>query len=117
MRAVPAALIRRFPALRIAARRSRALVRRLRFLCRAGLPHIEEKTVVFAAYGGRSYACSPKAIYEYMRDTPAVSYTHLIYLSASVFREQGTFRLKFTGTFNQKLFLYDCSRACLLYTS
>ncbi|MFR4373510.1 MAG: CDP-glycerol glycerophosphotransferase family protein, partial [Acutalibacteraceae bacterium] len=55
-------------------------MRRLRFLCRAGLPHIEEKTVVFAAYGGRSYACSPKAIYEYMRDTPEYGDFTLIWL-------------------------------------
>ena len=27
---------------------------------------VDEKTVVFSAYNGRSYVCSPKAVYEYM---------------------------------------------------
>lgn len=27
---------------------------------------VDEKLVIFGSYGGRSYACSPKAIYEYM---------------------------------------------------
>ena len=27
---------------------------------------VDDKTVIFAAYGGKAYACSPKAIYEYM---------------------------------------------------
>ena len=75
-----AALVQRLPMLRIAARRSRAFLRRLRFLARTGMPHTEEKTAVFAAYGGRSYACSPKAIYEYMRSQPAFRDFKLIWL-------------------------------------
>ena len=31
---------------------------------------VDEKTIIFGCYGGKSYACSPKAIYEYMQNTP-----------------------------------------------
>lgn len=42
---------------------------RLRYVLRGGLGSLEPKTVVFESFGGKSYACSPKAIYEYMLRT------------------------------------------------
>ena len=33
----------------------------------------DKKLVVFEAYQGRSYSCSPKAIYEYMSSSPDYS--------------------------------------------
>ncbi len=70
----------RFPMLRIAARKGRGFLQRLRFRLRTGFPRVDGKTVVFAAYGGRSYACSPKAIYEYMRAQPEFQDFRLIWL-------------------------------------
>ena len=31
---------------------------------------VDEKTLIFCCFNGKSYSCSPKAIYEYMRDNP-----------------------------------------------
>lgn len=31
---------------------------------------VDEKTIIFGCYGGKSYSCSPKAIYEYMQKDP-----------------------------------------------
>ena len=47
-------------------RKFRNLLGRLRFIKYYLTTKIDEKTILFEAYMGRSYACSPKAIYEYM---------------------------------------------------
>lgn len=70
MRGALAAIAERYPALRIAARKSSALLYRTRFFLRTAAVRPEERTAVFAAYGGQSYACSPKAIYQYMCADP-----------------------------------------------
>ena len=31
---------------------------------------IDDKTIIFACFNGKSYSCSPKAIYEYMQKDP-----------------------------------------------
>ncbi|MCI5688712.1 MAG: CDP-glycerol glycerophosphotransferase family protein [Emergencia sp.] len=40
----------------------------------------DEKTIVFGAYNGKSYACSPKAVYEYMLSDPRFSDYQFIWL-------------------------------------
>lgn len=40
----------------------------------------DEKTIIFGAYNGKSYACSPKAVYEYMRKDLRFSDFELIWL-------------------------------------
>lgn len=51
----------------------RKLLRKAIYMCKYLLYSIvkmrtktDEKTIIFGAYGGKAYACSPKAIYEYM---------------------------------------------------
>lgn len=52
--------------LRIIMRSVRAFVLKLRYLMRGIGVKTDDKLVVFSAYNGRSYACSPRAMYEYM---------------------------------------------------
>lgn len=52
--------------LRILMRNTLYGLRKLCYKARGLSVKPDEKTVIFAAYNGRSYACSPKAVYEYM---------------------------------------------------
>ena len=52
--------------LRIIMRSVRAFVLKLRYRVRGIGVKTDDKLVVFSAYNGRSYACSPRAMYEYM---------------------------------------------------
>lgn len=52
--------------LRISMRKVLYFSKKIRYAKRGGNVKIDAKTVIFSAYNGRSYVCSPKAIYEYM---------------------------------------------------
>lgn len=52
--------------MRIILRNSRNYVRKVRYIKRGKSIEVDEKMVMFGAYDGRSYVCSPKAVYEYM---------------------------------------------------
>lgn len=52
--------------LRIIMRSTRAFLLKLRYRLRGVGTRVDDKLVIFSAYDGRSYACSPRAIYEYM---------------------------------------------------
>ena len=53
-------------ALRIALRGTRDTLRNARYIARGVSEKVDEKLVVFSAFNGKSYTCSPKAVYEYM---------------------------------------------------
>lgn len=59
-------LIKTFPALRKAARRVLLAAGRARYTWQARSVPIEPKTIMFESYMGRSYSCSPRALYEEM---------------------------------------------------
>lgn len=52
--------------LRIFVRNMRNMLRHMVFVSRGVGINPDEKTIMFGAYNGKSYACSPKAVYEYM---------------------------------------------------
>ncbi len=52
--------------MRVTARTLRNRIKRIVFFIRGCGVVTDEKTVMFGAYNGRSYVCSPKAVYEYM---------------------------------------------------
>jgi len=52
--------------MRVVARTLRNGIKRIVFVSRGCGVATDEKTVMFGAYNGRSYVCSPKAVYEYM---------------------------------------------------
>ncbi len=47
-------------------RDTRNLVRKLNYIVSGLTVKTDKKTVIFGSYNGKSYSCSPKAIYEYM---------------------------------------------------
>ncbi len=53
-------------ALRILMRNTRYALRRVRYIVRGIGVKRDDKLVIFGAYNGKNYACSPKAVYEYM---------------------------------------------------
>ncbi len=53
-------------AMRIILRNSRNYLRKKRYIKNGKSIAVDEKMVMFGAYDGRSYVCSPKAVYEYM---------------------------------------------------
>lgn len=59
-------LAKKSTALRIIMRNSLYGVYRVRYALRGINARIDEKLIIFGAYNGRSYACSPKSVYEYM---------------------------------------------------
>lgn len=63
-------LLETSPFLRIPARSALSAARGTRYFFRTVSIPVSEHSVVFSAYQGRAYACSPKAIYEYMRSDP-----------------------------------------------
>ncbi len=73
------ALIFKFPALKRLIIRLRAALRRRRFKAATGGIATDQKLVVFGAYSGRQYACSPKAIYEYMKSCPDYRGFHFVW--------------------------------------
>lgn len=52
--------------LRILMRETFYIIKKIRYKCRGFFAKVDEKIIVFGAYNGRNYACSPKAIYEYI---------------------------------------------------
>ena len=48
------------------ARKSMYILKRTKYVITGWNKKIDEKTVVFSCFNGKSYTCSPKAIYEYM---------------------------------------------------
>ena len=52
--------------LRIFMRNTRNLIRRVSYKTAGAASKVDEKLVIFASYNGKSYACSPKAVYEQM---------------------------------------------------
>lgn len=54
------------PALRLVLRKTMYICRRTIYKIRGLGVHEDNMTVVFEAYNGKGYACSPKAVYEYM---------------------------------------------------
>lgn len=52
--------------LRILMRNTLYFIRKIRFVMNGASVKTDEKMVIFGAYNGKSYACSPKAVYEYM---------------------------------------------------
>lgn len=53
-------------ALRIALRCTRDTLRNTRYIARGLSAKVDDKLIVFSAFNGKSYTCSPKAVYEYM---------------------------------------------------
>lgn len=53
-------------AMRILMRNTRYALRRVRYVTRGIGVKRDDKLVIFGAYNGKNYACSPKAVYEYM---------------------------------------------------
>ena len=56
--------------LRILMRNTMYSLRKVLYVLRGMNVKTDEKLLVFGAYNGRSYACSPKAVYEYMISNP-----------------------------------------------
>ena len=52
--------------LRIFMRNTRNMIRRVSYKTAGVTSKVDEKLVIFASYNGKSYACSPKAVYEQM---------------------------------------------------
>lgn len=62
-------------ALRILMRNTRDTLRKARYTSRGISVKVDEKLIIFCAFNGKSYTCSPKAVYEYMlRDKCFSSY-------------------------------------------
>ena len=81
------AFLYRHPPLRRAAESARDTLKRLIFLVRTSGIRGDGHSVVFCSYLGRQYACSPKAIYEYMLgDEKYADYTFVW-----AFRDVGAF--------------------------
>lgn len=71
MKFSPISLAKKSTALRILMRDTRNLVRKLRYILVGVTINADDKIVIFGSYNGKSYACSPKAVYEYMLNEPA----------------------------------------------
>ena len=52
--------------LRILMRNTRNFIKKVRYIARGAKVQVNDKLVIFGAYNGKSYVCSPKAVYEYM---------------------------------------------------
>ena len=52
--------------LRIMARNTLFAMKNVRYRANGVSVKVDEKLLIFGAYNGKSYACSPKAVYEYM---------------------------------------------------
>lgn len=52
--------------LRILMRNIMYAMKRIRFIANGLKVSVDDKLVIFGAYNGKSYACSPKAVYQYM---------------------------------------------------
>ena len=65
-RAAGYAVLRRAPRTRLAVRHAYWALQKRKYDALAKSIATEARTVLFEAYGGRSYACSPKALYQEM---------------------------------------------------
>ncbi len=63
-------LSKKHTVLRVPMRKALYAKNRLKYLADALTVKTRDDTVIFCAYNGKSYACSPKAIYEYMLSAP-----------------------------------------------
>lgn len=70
MKFTPISLAKKSTALRIFMRNTRNFIRKLCYIASGITINADEKVVVFGSYNGKSYACSPKAVYEYMLNAP-----------------------------------------------
>ena len=61
-------------------RKTMYFLKHLIYIKRGLFVNVDDKTVVFSAYNGRSYVCSPKAIYEYMLEDKTFSDYHFVWL-------------------------------------
>ena len=52
--------------LRVFMRNGMYSLKRIRFIMNGFSVRVDDRLLVFGAYNGKSYACSPKAVYEYM---------------------------------------------------
>lgn len=59
-------LAKKSTGLRILMRGTRDTLKKFRYQVRGNSVKLNEKLLVFSAYNGKSYACSPRAVYEYM---------------------------------------------------
>lgn len=59
-------IAKRSTGLRILMRNTRNFMRKLCYVARGVSVKTNDKLIIFGAYNGKSYACSPKAVYEYM---------------------------------------------------
>lgn len=66
---MPARVVaKRCPMLRKLMRKTMYLYKRCTYIIRSIGIKIDSNTIVFESYNGKNYSCSPKAIYEYMRN-------------------------------------------------
>ena len=66
--------------LRIFMRNTMYSMRKVLYVLRGISVKVDEKLIVFGAYNGHSYACSPKAIYEYMVHNPQYKEYRFVWL-------------------------------------
>ena len=68
MKIIPAlkSVAKKSTVLRILMRNAMYGMYRVRYTLRGINTRIDDKLIIFGAYNGRSYACSPKSVYEYM---------------------------------------------------
>lgn len=80
MQFVLAKVARRFPIFRIGMRRIRRGFLGAQFWLQSVTARTNANLVVFSAYGGHSFACSPKAIYQYMLHNPEYAAYSFVWL-------------------------------------
>ena len=66
--------------LRVFMRTLRAVILKLRYKLRGLFVRTDGRLVVFSAYNGKSYACSPRAVYEKMLNDPRFSEFRFVWL-------------------------------------
>lgn len=74
------AVLRHFPALRLRVRRLVNARKTRAFAAFSAGVDVEPRTVVFCSYMGRSYSCSPRALYEQMKADPRFDGWRFIWL-------------------------------------
>ena len=84
MKFSPISLAKKSTALRILMRDTRNLVRKLRYILVGVTIDADDKIVIFGSYNGKSYACSPKAVYEYMLNEPAFNDYRFVWFLTSL---------------------------------
>ncbi len=74
------AVAKKSTTLRIIMRNTMYFFKKIRYVKQGLFTKIDEKMVVFSAFNGRNYSCSPRAIYEYMISTEQFSDYHFVWL-------------------------------------